>query len=683
MSEDQQDILKRLEYLEKEMKLLKVQQAQLLGKSTPVMKETKSFRPLEVPERQEMLEVAAKPVKKEFDLEKALSQWLPRVFMFILLLGVLWGLKVGMDNGFITNPVRIVMGYAGTGLLYYFGMKYYGKKNKVFGLTLLGGFIALGILTTFAAHHLYGYFNFIVAFIIGVAYIAAGLWLSKKTKSETLTIFSAIAGFLLPFLLEGESATSIQFCAYILILFLSLFYVTLRQKHKYTFYISFLLFHLTLLTYGVLSGDVGDETIIVGTVLIQHVLLLAFYLKGKIERHVFTEALIYTNFVFALGWIKVLEHNQEILVYGLFASLYVALSVFSFAKKETLLQGVFSAVAILAVSAFVLSFNMENGESKIILLLINGAVGLWVGFYYKTKRTIVTSSFIYIVAGTAVFLLIGIYEFISLENLAWVVLMLTLAFIYYTAYQFLPTNLKVDVKKIDQSLIVGQIILLVYLLKLTTIILSKFKIGFATTEHIHLLVMILTIGAMTQLVKWARGKYLAYSAVLLYLFVGLITMGVRLATYIEFEWYIFNLAVEIFYLIGLTVLFTTIMKDKFMIKLADFKVKLPFLAVIMQAVYFIYLNKWFLTFVQTYEWDREYILLAHTFLLFAFAFASISIGRKLGWKYVKFIGAGLIVLCVLKLFIIDLGAVSILIRAILFTIVGVVGLLYSKTLFKE
>ena len=224
---------------------------------------------------------------------------------------------------------------------------------------------------------------------------------------------------------------------------------------------------------------------------------------------------------------------------------------------------------------------------------------------------------------------------------------------------------------------------LVYLIKLTTIALSNFKIGFATTEHIHLLVMILAIGAMIELVKWARGKYLAYSAVLLYLFLGLITIGVRLATYIEFEWYIFNLSVEVLYLIGLTVLFTMIMKDKFMIQLAEFKVKLPILAIIMQAIYFIFLNKWFLTFVQTYDWDTEYILLAHTFLLFAFAFASISIGRKLGWKYVKFIGAGLIVVCVLKLFIIDLGAVSILIRAILFTIVGVVGLLYSKTLFKE
>ena len=55
----------------------------------------------------------------------------------------------------------------------------------------------------------------------------------------------------------------------------------------------------------------------------------------------------------------------------------------------------------------------------------------------------------------------------------------------------------------------------------------------------------------------------------------------------------------------------------------------------------------------------------------------------MNWKYVKIIGAVLIVVCVLKLFIVDLSSISILIRAILFTIVGVVGLVYSRTLLKE
>ena len=115
--------------------------------------------------------------------------------MFILLLGVLWGLKVGMDHGFITSPVRVGMGYTGTILLYFLGTRYYNSGKKGFGLTLLGGFIGLGILTTFAAHLLYGYLNFTIAFLIGVAYIIAGLLLSRKTKSETLTIFSGIPGF--------------------------------------------------------------------------------------------------------------------------------------------------------------------------------------------------------------------------------------------------------------------------------------------------------------------------------------------------------------------------------------------------------------------------------------------------------------------------------------------------------
>ncbi len=70
-------------------------------------------------------------VRNEFDIEMVLSAWLPRIFMFILLLGVLWVLKVGMDNGIITNPVRVALGYAGTILLYYLGMRYYngGKKD--------------------------------------------------------------------------------------------------------------------------------------------------------------------------------------------------------------------------------------------------------------------------------------------------------------------------------------------------------------------------------------------------------------------------------------------------------------------------------------------------------------------------------------------------------------------------
>ena len=694
MADNNEDIIKRLEYLEEEMKLLRSQQAELLTKKTFIdepKKTVKNKMAHNAPARTmptnkvEDMQRPPTPVqpRKEFDLEKALGLWLPRVFMFILLLGVLWGLKVGVDNGYITNPVRTAMGYMGTALLYYLGMKYYNKNNTVFGLTLLGGFIALGILTTFAAHHLYGYFNFTVAFIIGIAYIVAGILLSEKTKSETLTIFSAIGGFLLPFLLEGESGTSLQFCAYILILFLSLFYVSLKQRHKYTFYITFLLFHLTLLAYGVLSGTDGDEQILVGTVLIQHLSLLLFYLKGKFSRHVFSEALIYTNFVFTLGWIKILGDTQEIVAYGFLALIYVAKAVYFFSRKDELLGGVLSAVSVFALSAFVLSFSFENDNVPLLLLLVNGTVGLWVGLRFNTLRTIVTSSFIYVIAAYTVFSMIDINRFFSLDHAVWIVFLSSIVFIYYSIYKLSPPFLIGKMESVNQSLIVGQVISLIYIGQLTGLALSGFYLSYNTFIHIYLLVFMAALSVMYFLYKWNRGKYLTHAAVTEFLLLGLVMMLVGLSDFQQKGSYLFNLSVEVLYVIMLSTLFVAILKDRFYIQSEKLKAMLSNLAIILQVVYFIFLNKWYLSLTSVYAWDREYVFLVHTFLLFAFSFVSISIGRKKNWKHVKIIGAALIVVCVLKLFIVDLGSISILVRAVLFTIVGIVGLIYSRIFLRE
>ena len=622
-------------------------------------------------------------VRKEFDLEKVLSNWLPRVFMFILLLGVLWGLKVGMDNGFITNPVRVGMGYTGTIVLYFLGTRYYNGGKKGFGLTLLGGFIGLGILTTFAAHLLYGYLNFTIAFVIGVAYIIAGLLLSRKTKSETLTIFSGIAGFLLPFLLEGEGATSVQFCAYILLLFFSLFYVSLSQKHKYTFYVTFLLFHLTLFVYALLDSAPAEESILVVTVLIQHGVILFFYLKGRISRDIFSEALLYSNFVFTIGWIKLLEHVQEVSVYGLLALLYSALSVYSFWKKGSMLRGILSAVAVFAVSVFILSFNMEDNRVVLMLLLLNGAIGIWVGLRYDTLRTIVTGSVIYLFTIPVVLTTMQINAFWSLEHAVWLVFIGSFSWIFYTLYRFTPSRLKGQTKLIDKSLIVGQLFVLLYIFKLTKLGLANAYVSFETGIHIQGFVLLVVLMAMYFFHKWSKGLYLTHGTFILFLMASLWMLLWGLGSFYNHSEFLFNFFVQFAYAVVFTIVIGAILKDRFYLSLNELKWEIPQLAVLMQVIYFILVNKWYLAFTSAYEWDLEYVLFAHTFLLFAFAFVSISIGGKMNWKYVKVIGAVLIVVCVLKLFIVDLSSISIVVRAVLFTIVGVVGLVYSRTLLKE
>lgn len=686
MADNYEEIIKRVAYLEQEVAQLKKQQAELLGqKSIPVVAkkvEQKDERPVSIsppPITKKLTTVRLEQPKKEFDLEKALSKWLPKMFMFILLLGVLWGLKVVGDRGYLTNAVRVIGGYAGTAILYYFGMKYFHKQHKVFGFTLLGGFIALGILTTFAAHHLYGYFNFMTAFVVGGAYIVVGLWLSEKTKSETLTIFSAIAGFLLPFLLEGEGVSSYQFCAYILLLFLSLFYVSLRQQHKYTFYITFLLFHLTLFVYGIFIGG-GEHLVLVSTVLIQHMLLLFFYLRGKIARHVFTEALIYTNFVFTMGWIKILDANQELWIYGLFALLYVAKTAYYFMKEDESLSGVLSAVAIFAVSAFILSFSFDQDNVTLLLLLINGTAGVWIGLRFNTLRTLITGSFIYVLSAYTVFLLIDILKFLSLEHAIWIVFLYSVVFIYDTIYKYTPAFLKR--KNIDASLIIGQIIVVAYLIRMTNLALQHTAFQINILTHIYSLVLMVVLGAMYIIHKWPRGIYVAHAVVIEFLLLGLVMMVTGLYNYGDTS-LAFSLGVEVLYISMLVVIFIGVMKKRFYIQFERLEGNLPTMAIGLQTVFFIYLNKWCFSIALFYEIELEHFLLVHTFILFAFSFASISIGRRFAWKPVKYFGAILILICILKLFLVDLGSISILIRAILFIIVGVAGLLYSRTLFKE
>ena len=235
---------------------------------------------------------------------------------------------------------------------------------------------------------------------------------------------------------------------------------------------------------------------------------------------------------------------------------------------------------------------------------------------------------------------------------------------------------------INISLIIGQVIVFVYAIRMTHLALQNTAFHYNTLAHIYGLVIIAVLAAMYLIHKWPKGLYVAHAVVVEFLLLGFVLMVTGLYNFGD-KSLLFNLGVEIFYMLILIMIFIGIMKERFYIHLEGLKKNLPILAIGLQTVLFIYLNKWTISISLFYEIEVEYFLLVHTFILFAFSFASISIGKRLNWKPVKYFGAVLILIGILKLFFVDLGTISILIRAILFMIVGVVGLLYSRTLFKE
>lgn len=615
----------------------------------------------------------------EWDFELLLGTWLPRLFMVILLFGVLWGLKVGMDNGIITNPVRIALGYAASMGLAFIGFRYYKVKNKAFGLTLLGGFIAVGIITTFAAHNLYGYFNPYVAFGISLLYAVAGFVLSKKTNSEALMLFSTFAAFLLPFLLEGSGASALLFVGYVLLLFLFSFQFSLLQGYKYTYYFTFALFHLTYLSYNVLTWTNVDDMWFVAAVITAHLYILGLFLSGKVAKGIFSEILLYTNFVFAMAWVQTLATDYATQIYAGITGLYLLTTIWAFKQSVDLTRGILTAISVFAAGMLILSFDFQNDNTRLLLLLLDGTVGLWVGMQYKSLRTLTVSGFIYGITAFTILSGMSFNLLWSLEHSVWLSLIATLAVIYYAGYKYLPTHFKITIKQMDVSLIVGQVIFMIYLIDLVPVLNGLFAWPYAIVEHVMILVLIVSLSGLYFLYKWNHGRYIAYAVVVEFLILGTETFSKHITHY-ESDMFGFNLGVEVLYVSLLSYLFVTVWKKTTF--LPD-KIGADKLAILMQVIYFLFLNKWYFETTDYFIISSDYTYLIHTLLLLGFAFVSISVGRKHAWKHVKILGALLILVCVMKLFFVDLINVSLFIRAILFIIVGSVGLIYSRSFFSK
>lgn len=622
-----------------------------------------------------------KPVFKEqkpFDFEQQFAVWLPRVFMVILLLGVLWGLKVSFDMGWITEGVRVALGYLGSILLGYLGYRSIRSARRGFGLTLWGGTIVLGILTTFAANQLYGYLPLVPAFLIGIAYIAAGIYASVRTNSETLTVFSAIAGFLLPFLLEGEGASGLMFCAYVLILFLSLFYVSIRSRHRVTFYALFLLFNVTLFIYLVLDGiRGGHENLVAATALIQHLALLFFYLKGSIPRFIFTEVLLYVNFVFGIMWIQLFDEPILQAAYGVLAVLYAALAVYAFMLKDAPLQDILSTMAVAASAAFILSFRMDEPAMKLMLLFVVGAAGIWAGLRSGAIRTLAVSGGLYALGALSTVSFGWFHEIFSAEHAVWLMFIGTLALVYAAFYQYRPAWIKTS--QVDAALIAGQIVVLIYLFRLSGVLLRDVDLPIGPEWHLRIgLIGLLAFGSFF-LQRSAHGRYVAEAGVIEFLVLGAVLMFMPMTGW-RGGGYWLSLMVSLLFAAGGTYLFVKVIRGQLASKV---RMGVPVIAFLLQLYYFFLLNKLLFSGVREFGWEQETVLFVHTFLLFLFAFVSITAGRKMGWKAVRNAGIVLLALSFSKLFIVDLASVSVVIRAILFTAVGAAGLIYSRTLQKE
>ena len=145
------------------------------------------------------------------------GNWLARVGILAVVLGLGFFLKLAFDNDWIGETGRVALGLiVGSGLLG--GGEYWRRKYAVWAQALTGGGIAILYLSVFAAFALYGLIPPLPAlgFFLLVTLTAAGLAL--RYEARAIAVLGILGGFAAPLMLAERLPDQRILLAYVLLL---------------------------------------------------------------------------------------------------------------------------------------------------------------------------------------------------------------------------------------------------------------------------------------------------------------------------------------------------------------------------------------------------------------------------------------------------------------------------------
>ncbi|KRE65586.1 DUF2339 domain-containing protein [Paenibacillus sp. Soil750] len=416
---------KRVIELEKELALLKQSQVSHPAPApVPTLNSNPNRTPAPVhvpptaPPKQEV-------IKKETDWEHLIARvWLPRIFMFVLLIGIVWGFKAAVDNGLLTEQMRCAIGYVVGGCFVFLGFKQHKANRPLLAQALLGGSIGLFMLTTFACHQLYELIGAPIAFTLNVLWVGLGLWFSHKLKSQSLAIIASAAGVLTPFLLNSNNPSSLFFVSYETLLFVSFMLYAIRNQFVGLFYTSFGLLPLALFLFGL--GVHGDTKLAAMGMLAQQVALLAtICLKSPTMNHQLR--LLIPSFAFTAIWFKVAYTDTQFNVAMVATCIGYALISYWFSKMAQ--EKLPYTMTIASYALLFYSANYFSDDALPGFLLVEGIIALLLGFIVKSVLQKINGIIIYALAfATALGTITeGMSSIMSVVMLIWLLVLGTLA----------------------------------------------------------------------------------------------------------------------------------------------------------------------------------------------------------------------------------------------------------------
>jgi uncharacterized membrane protein len=139
---------------------------------------------------------------------------LARIGITLLLAGLAFLVKYGVDQGWISEIVRVALAAVAGGVLLSLGRKL--KARTVLSQVLLGGGVGALYVAVFAAHVFYGLVPFFVALMLASTVTVLCFFLSLSHDSPTLASVAVTAGLSTPFLLSSGEGSTLALAVYLL-----------------------------------------------------------------------------------------------------------------------------------------------------------------------------------------------------------------------------------------------------------------------------------------------------------------------------------------------------------------------------------------------------------------------------------------------------------------------------------
>jgi uncharacterized membrane protein len=395
--------------------------------------------------------------------------WLPRIFIIVFLLGVLWGFTAAVNAGIITPAIRCILGIAAAGVMYWQGEVQIRRNRPALGQVLLGGSMGVCILSLFAAHMLFDLIPSGIAVLLYVLSIGASVCTAIRHRSQTLMIIALIAGYLVPFLVDYSNPNVWLFAGYEASFSIVMILLSLRYSFKAASFAAFGVVHLPLLV-GMLDGSSTESrAALILAVFAQHILLYVIAIFQSKDNRIKQPITLYMSFGLLVAWMYGLYGDSadrityEWMIFS-WSMLYGVTAGWLFAQKRAFTIH----LSIATLGLFLWLLYVLNAEQGAAAILLEGAIALCLGIKLDSKLQKITGVFAYLIGVISV-LLHPIIELVSIESFAWLVLVASLGGIY----AFLKASMKESKGRLESKLILmwsESVLLLIFITQITNVL---------------------------------------------------------------------------------------------------------------------------------------------------------------------------------------------------------------------